>query len=68
MLSCICMLTWEEHYITVMALVVFSASAVQALMYQNGDVYGVAEQKGVWRTSAIIMALGLFWDIVTGLP
>ena len=33
-----------------MALVGFGASEVQALAYQNGDYYGVAEQKGVWRT------------------
>ena len=39
MLSCICMLAWE-NIITVMALVGFSASAVKALAYQNGDYMG----------------------------
>ena len=50
MLSCICMLTWKYLYITVMALVGFSASAVQALTYQNGDYIGSLKQKGVWPT------------------
>ena len=40
----------ENPYITVMALVGFSTSAVQALAYQKWGLYGVAEQKGVWRT------------------
>ena len=34
-----------------MALVEFSATAVQALTYvPKWGLYGVAEQKGVWRT------------------
>ena len=35
--------------ITVTALVGFSASAVQALAYQKWWLYGVTEQKGIWR-------------------
>ena len=66
MLSCICMLTWNL-YITVMALVGFSASAVQALTYQNGDYMGSLNKKAS-GAQCFIMALGLFWDIVTGLP
>ena len=50
-----------------MALVGFSASAVQALTYQNGDYMEVAEAKNVSGAQCFIMALGLFWDIVTGL-
>ena len=65
MLSCICMLTWKS--ITVMALVGFSASAVQALTYQNGDYMGSLNKKAS-GAQCFIMALGLFWDIVTGLP
>ena len=45
MLSCICMLSWKYLYITVMALVGFSASAVQALTYQNGDYMGSLNKK-----------------------
>ena len=67
MLSCICMLTWKYLYITVMALVGFSASAVQALTYQNGDYMGSLNKKAS-GAQCFIMALGLFWDIVTGLP
>ena len=36
-------------YKTVMALVGFSASVVQALTYQNGGLYGVAEHRGATR-------------------
>ena len=54
-------------YITVMALVGFSASAVQALTYQNGDYMG-SLNKMASGAQSFIMALGLFWDIVTGLP
>ena len=54
-------------YITVMALVGFSASAVQALTYQNGDYMGSLNKKAS-GAQCFIMALGLFWDIVTGLP
>ena len=44
------------------------ASAVQALTYQNGDYMG-SLNKNVSDTQCFIMALvGLFWDIVTGLP
>ena len=32
------------------------------------NLYGVAEQKGVWRTVLYNSSLGLFCDIVTGLP
>ena len=67
MLSCICILTWKYLYITVMALVGFSASAVQALTYQNGDYMGSLNKKAS-GAQCFIMALGLFWDIVTGLP
>ena len=52
---------------TVMALVGFSASAVQALTYQNGDYMGLLNKKASGAQS-FRMALGLFWDIVTGLP
>ena len=51
-------------YITVMALVGFSASTVQALMYQNGDYMG-SLNKNASGAQCFIMALGLFWDIVT---
>ena len=54
-------------YITVMALVGFSTSAVQALTYQNGDYMGSLNKKAS-GAQCFIMALGLFWDIVTGLP
>ena len=57
----------ENLYITVMALVGFSASAVQALTYQNGDYMGSLNKKAS-GAQCFIMALGLFWDIVTGLP
>ena len=50
-----------------MALVGFSASAVQALTYQNGDYMGLLNKKAS-GAQCFIMALGLFWDIVTGLP
>ena len=50
-----------------MALVGFSASAVQALTYQNGDYMGSLNKKAS-GAQCFIMALGLFWDIVTGLP
>ena len=56
-----------KHFITVMALVGFSASAVQALTYQNGDYIGSLNKKAS-GAQCFIMALGLFWDIVTGLP
>ena len=62
-----CMLTWKYLYITVMALVGFSASAVQALTYQNGDYMGSLNKKAS-GAQCFIMALGLFWDIITGLP
>ena len=61
------MLTWKYLYITVMALVGFSASAVQALSYQNGDYMGSLNKKAS-GAQCFIKALGLFWDIVTGLP
>ena len=63
MLSCN---SWNL-YKTVMALVGFSASAVQALMYQCGDYMGLLNEKAS-GTQCFIMALGLFWDIMTGLP
>ena len=66
MLSCICMLTWKS-LITVMALVGFSATAVQALTYQKGDYMGSLNKKAS-GAQCFIKALGLFWDIVTGLP
>ena len=50
-----------------MALVGFSASAVQTLTYQNGDYMGSLNKKAS-GAQCFIMALGLFWDIVTGLP
>ena len=50
-----------------MALVGFSASAVQALTYQNGDYMGSLNKKAS-GAQCFIMALGLFWDIITGLP
>ena len=56
----------ENLYITVMALVGFSTSA--ALAYQPmGTIWGRWTKR---RHGALcfIMALGLFWDIVTGLP
>ena len=46
-------------YKTVMALVGFSASAVQALMYQNGDYMGSLNKKAS-GAQCFIMALGLF--------
>ena len=49
-----------EIYITVMALVGFSASAVQALTYQNGDYMGSLNKKAS-GAQCFIMALGLFW-------
>ena len=48
-----------EIYITVMALVGFSASAVQALTYQNGDYMGSLNKKAS-GAQCFIMALGLF--------
>ena len=57
----------EYIYITVMALVGFGTSAVQALAYQNGDYMGSLNKKAS-GAQCFIMALGLFWDIVTGLP
>ena len=53
-------------YITVVALVGFSTSAVQALTYQNGDYMGSLNKKAS-GAQCFIMVLGLFWDIVTGL-
>ena len=50
-----------------MALVGFSASAIQALTYQNEDYMGSLNKKAS-GAQCFIMALGLFWDIVTGLP
>ena len=55
-----------EH-ITVMALVGFSASAVQALTTKMGTIMGSLNRKAS-DAQCFIMALGLFWDIVTGLP
>ena len=69
-LSTVCCLLYlhvnVNLYITVMALVGFSASAVQALMYQNGDYMGSLNKKAS-GAQCFIIALGLFWDIVTGL-
>ena len=48
-----------EIYITVMALVGFSASAVQALTYQNGDYMGSLNKRAS-GAQCFIMALGLF--------
>ena len=67
-----CMLTFQLHvdgnlYITVMALVEFSASAVQALTYQNGDYMGSLNKKAS-DAQCFIMVLGLLWDIVTDQP
>ena len=50
-----------------MALVGFSASAVWAMAYQNGDYIGSLNKKAS-GAQCFIMALGLFWDIATGLP
>ena len=50
-----------------MALVGLSASAVQALTYQNGDYMKLLNKKAS-GAQCFIMASGLFWDIVTGLP
>ena len=47
-----------------MALVGFSASAVQAQTYQNGDYMGSLNKKAS-GAQFFIMALGLFWEIVT---
>ena len=41
--------------------------AVQALTYQNGDYMGSLNKKAS-GAQCFILALGLFWDIVTGLP
>ena len=49
--------------ISVMALVGFSASAIQALKYHNGD-YMVLLNKKAYDGQSFILALGLFWDIV----
>ena len=46
-----------------MALVGFSASAVQALAYQNGDYMGSLNKKAS-GAQCFLMALGLFWDII----
>ena len=54
-------------YITVMAQVGCSTSAVQALTYQNGDYMGSLNKKAS-GAQCFIMASGLFWDIVIGLP
>ena len=54
-------------HVTMMALVGFSVSAVQALTYKNGD-YMESLNKKVSGTLCFIMALSLFWDIVAGLP
>ena len=43
------------------------SSAAQALTYQNGDYMGSPNKKAS-GAQCFIMALGLFWDIVTGLP
>ena len=56
----------ENIYITVMALVRFGAFAV-TLAYQNEDYMGSLNKKAS-GAQCFIMALGLFWDIVTGLP
>ena len=66
MLSCICMLTWKSKY-NRDGLGRIHASAVQALTYQNGDYMGSLNKKAS-GAQCFIMALGLFWDIVTGLP
>ena len=50
-----------------MALIGFSASAVQALTYQNGDYMGSLNKKAS-GAQCFVMALSLYWDIVTGLP
>ena len=57
----------ENLYITVMALVGFSTSAVYALTYQNEDYMESLNKKGS-GAQCFIMALDLFWDIVTSLP
>ena len=49
-----------------LALVEFSASAVQGADSLKWGLYGVAEQKAS-GAQGFIMALGLFWDIATGL-
>ena len=54
-------------HIIVIALVGFSASAVQALTYQNGN-YIRSLNKKASGAQCLIMALGLFWDTVNGLP
>ena len=54
-------------YITMIALVENSASAVQALTFQNGDYMGSLNKKAS-GAQCFIMTIGLFWDIVTGLP
>ena len=48
-------------------LVGFNTSAVQAATYQNGDYMG-SLNKTASGAQCFIMAVGLFWDIVTGLP
>ena len=50
-----------------MALVGFGVSAVYALAYQNGD-YMWSLNKKASGAQCLIMASGLFWDIVTSLP
>ena len=68
MLYSICMLTWENICNRDgLGRIHISASAVQALTYQNGDYMGSLNKK-TSGAQCFIMALGLFWDIVTGLP
>ena len=55
-------------YITEMALVGFSASAVQVLTYQNGYMRSLNKTASGAHSALYLMALGLIWDIVTGLP
>ena len=50
---------FRNLYKTLMALVEFSTSAVQALTYKNGDYMGSLNKK-VSGAEYFIMALGLF--------
>jgi len=50
-----------------MARAKFSAYAVYSLTYQNGDYMGSLKKKEL-DARGFIVALGLIWNIVTGLP
>ena len=60
-----CVLTWKSLY-NRDGLGRIQCHCHQALTYQNGDYMGSLNKKAS-GAQCFIMALGLFWDIVTGL-